>query len=453
MMTKLAPTIEFGLNMKRLIELICLSLTFACTQAFAVLPVESWTTPQGVRVFFVNAPTIPMLDIQVDFDAGSRFDARNTSGVAAITNAMIGKGVVAKGSIGALSEAQIADDLANVGAQRGSSASEDRASLTLRTLSSEAELNAAIGVFSRIVTQPSFPEPVLQREKERILQAIREAQTKPETIAAKTYSTALYGAHPYGASPSVESVSAINAADLKRFYQSYYTRDRATVSMIGAITRARAETIAIQLTSSLGATGATTQLFPPISKPATQDKRIEHPASQSHILVGTTAIARGNPDYFPLLVANYTLGGAGFVSRLYKEIRENRGLAYSVYSSFSLQSQEGPFTIGLQTKREETANALSVVKETVIKFAESGPTQEEVDAAKGNLVGGFALRIDNNRKILDNVAAVGFYRLPTDYLEVWTDKIQAVTREQAHAAFKKYVDPARLVTVVVGNAK
>jgi zinc protease len=439
--------------MKRLIELVGLGLALASSQVFAVLPVESWTTPQGVKVFFVNAPSIPMLDIQVDFDAGSRFDARNTSGVAAITNAMMGKGVAAKGSIGALTEAQIADELANIGAQRGGSASEDRASLTLRTLSSEAELNAAVEVFSRIVTQPTFPEAVLQREKERILQAIREAQTKPETIAAKTYSTALYGAHPYGASPTVETVSAVSGADLKRFYESYYTRDRVTVSMIGAITRSRAEMIAIQLTSGLGAKGALPQTFPAISKPIKQDQRIEHPASQSHILIGTTGIARGNPDYFALLVANYTLGGGGFVSRLYKEVREKRGLAYSVYSGFGLQSQEGAFTIGLQTKREETANALNVVKETVTKFVESGPTQQELDDAKGNLVGGFALRIDNNRKILDNVAAVGFYRLPTDYLEVWTDKIQAVTRDQAHAAFKKYVDADRLVTVVVGNVK
>jgi zinc protease len=152
-------------------------------------------------------------------------------------------------------------------------------------------------------------------------------------------------------------------------------------------------------------------------------------------------------------VANYSLGGGGFVSRLYKEVRENRGLAYSVYSYFGIQSQEGPFTIGLQTKREETGNALNVVKDTLSKFVETGPTAEETDAAKSNLVGGFSLRIDNNRKILDNVAAVGFYKLPLDYLDTWTNKIQSVTRDQAFAAFRKYVDPKQLVTVVVGNAK
>jgi zinc protease len=443
----------FELNMKRLLNLAGMTALLVCAPALAVLPIETWTTPQGVKVFFVNAPSIPMLDLQVDFDAGSRFDARKTSGVAVITNGMMGKGVASRGSDGALTEAQIADGLANVGAQRSASVAEDRASLSLRTLTSAAELKSSVDLLSRIVTQPSFPESVLQREKDRILQAIREAQSKPENIAAKTYSTTLYGTHPYGASPTVESVAAISAADLRRFYESYYTKDRVTVSMIGAISRSQAEAIAIQLTSGLRAKGVVTPPFPPIAKPAMQDKRIEHPASQSHIYVGTTAIARGNPDYFPLLVANYTLGGGGFVSRLYREVREKRGLAYSVYSTFSLQSQEGPFTIGLQTKREETANALNVVKETVTQFAETGPTQEELDAAKGNLVGGFALRIDNNKKILDNIAAVGFYRLPLDYLEVWTDKIQAVTREQAHAAFKKYIDPNQLVTVVVGNAK
>jgi zinc protease len=421
--------------------------------AQAILPIQHWTTAQGVRVYFVEAPTIPMLDVQVDFDAGNRFDKKEKAGVSDLANAMLGKGIAAHGSVAGLNESQVAEGFANLGALRGGSASEDRASITLRTLSSEPERVEALSLLAQLIAYPSFPENVLSREKERLIQAIKEAETKPETIANKTYSELLYGNHPYGFDGTAASIAAISINDLKQFYANYYTRDRVVVSMVGAISRAQAEKIAEQLTVNLKPKGIAASPLQAVVKPAATDRRIEHPASQSHIFVGTTGVARGNPDYFALLVANYTLGGGGFVSRLYKEVRENRGLAYSVYSYFGIQSQEGPFTIGLQTKREETGNALNVVKDTLNKFVEAGPTLEETDAAKSNLIGGFSLRIDNNRKILDNVAAVGFYKLPIDYLDTWTSKIQSVTRDQAHAAFRKYVDPKQLVTVVVGNAK
>jgi zinc protease len=426
---------------------------FLAAAAHAILPIQQWTTSQGVRVYFVEAPTIPMLDIQVDFDAGNRFDVKEKSGVAALANGMLGKGVLAHGGGAGLNESQVAEGFANLGALRGGGASEDRASITLRTLTSDAERVEALALFAKLIAYPSFPEVVLSREKERLIQSIKEAETKPETIANQTFSSLLYGNHPYGFDETVASISAISIADLKQFYTNYYTRDRVVVSMVGAISRAQAEKIAEQLTANLKPKGIATTKLPAVVKSKGADKRIEHPASQSHIFVGTTGIARGNPDYFALLVANYSLGGGGFVSRLYKEVRENRGLAYSVYSYFGIQSQEGPFTIGLQTKREETANALNIVKETLATFVAGGPTAEETDAAKSNLVGGFALRIDNNRKILDNVAAIGFYQLPLDYLDTWAKNIQAVTRDQAHAAFRKYVDPKQMVTVVVGNAK
>jgi zinc protease len=433
-------------------SLLAFGVLFAAS-AQAILPIQHWTTAQGVRVYFVEAPTIPMLDVQVDFDAGNRFDRKEKAGVSDLANGMLGKGTAAHGSVAGLSESQIAEGFANLGALRGGSASEDRASITLRTLSSDAERVEALALLAQLIAFPSFPENVLNREKERLIQAIKEAETKPETIANRTYSSLLYGNHPYGFDGTAASIASISVADLKQFYANYYTRDRAVVSMVGAISRAQAEKIAEQLTVNLKPKGIADSALPAIVKPLATDRRIEHPASQSHIFVGTTGIARGNPDYFALLVANYSLGGGGFVSRLYKEVRENRGLAYSVYSYFGIQSQEGPFTIGLQTKREETANALNVVKDTLGKFVESGPSTEETDAAKSNLIGGFSLRIDNNRKILDNVAAVGFYKLPLDYLDTWTSKIQSVTREQAFAAFRKYVDPKQLVTVVVGNAK
>jgi zinc protease len=221
--------------------------------------------------------------------------------------------------------------------------------------------------------------------------------------------------------------------------------------MIGAISRERAQAIAEQLTAGLPA-GEAAPALPPVAMPIqAAERRIEHPATQSHILIGQPAIARGDPDFFPLLVGNYVLGGGGFVSRLYDEVRERRGLAYSVYSYFSPMLQPGPFTIGLQTQKEQTTVALDVVRQTLARFVREGPSEAELQAARSNLVGGFALRIDSNRKILDNLSTIGFYRLPLDYLDRWTERVEAVTLAQVRDAFARRVNPDAMATVVVGD--
>jgi zinc protease len=180
------------------------------------------------------------------------------------------------------------------------------------------------------------------------------------------------------------------------------------------------------------------------------ERRIAHPASQSHILVGMPGIARGDPDFFALTVGNYVLGGGGFVSRLYNEVRDKRGLAYSVYSYFSPQKQAGPFAMGLQTRKDQADQALAVVRETLGRFLSEGPSEAELAAAKSNLIGGFALRIDSNSKILAQLAAIGFYDLPLDWLERWTDRVAAVGVADIRAAFARHVRLEALSTVVVG---
>jgi zinc protease len=152
----------------------------------------------------------------------------------------------------------------------------------------------------------------------------------------------------------------------------------------------------------------------------------------------------------PLLVGNYVLGGGGFNSRLYYEVREKRGLSYSVYSSLTPYAEAGAFQIGLQTRKDQAGQALEVVRTTLREFIEQGPTEAELEGAKQNLIGGFPLRLDSNKKILDYLAVIGFYRLPLDYLETFPRKVEAVTVEQIREAFRRRIDPDRLVTVVVG---
>ncbi len=186
----------------------------------------------------------------------------------------------------------------------------------------------------------------------------------------------------------------------------------------------------------------------PIST-AGSTRYIENPASQSHILIGAPGIRRGDPDYFPLFVGNYVLGGGGFVSRLVEEVRQKRGLAYSVYSYFSPLQQRGPFVIGMQTKREQAPEALAVVQKTLRDFLANGPTAQELEAAKQNIAGGFPLRIDSNRKIHEYLAVIGFYHLPLSYLDDFAGNVERVTVADVKSAFARHVDPDKLVTVVV----
>jgi zinc protease len=234
------------------------------------------------------------------------------------------------------------------------------------------------------------------------------------------------------------------------FHAKHYVANRAVIAMIGDISREQANAIAIELTHRLPRGEALPEL-PAVAKPVGSEQRIPHAASQAHILIGVPTLARSDPDFFALTVGNYILGGGGFVSRLTREIREKRGLAYSAYSYFSAMAQPGPFQAGLQTRKDQAEEALTVVRETIAIFLRDGPTHAELKAAKDNLVGGFPLRIDNNRKILDNMAVIGFHQLPLDYLDTWTTNVAKVSVADIRTAFNRKLAMDRLVTVVVGS--
>lgn len=441
--------------MKRILStiVVVIGCVIGTVPAYAALQIQNWTLENGARVLFVENHTIPMLDVSVEFDAGARRDPAGKAGLAAFTNGMLARGVLAAGTEPALSEAQVSDAFADTAAQRGGAAGSERAGASLRTLSSPAERDAALTLLARVLAQPSFPADIIARDKARTIAHLKEALTKPEAIADKAFWHALYGDHPYGQQASPESVATIERADILEFHRSHYVADRAVIAMIGDISRADADAIAQQLTQRLPRLPNSTDALPamPEVPPAhAEELRIAHPASQAHILIGAPALQRNDPDYFTLTVANYILGGGGFVSRLTREVREKRGLSYSIYSYFSPMAQPGPFQIGLQTSKAQADEALKVVRSTLATFLQEGPTNAELKAAKDNLIGGFALRIDNNRKILDNIAAIGYYRLPLDYLDTWTAKVAQVTVADIRAAFARKVALDKLVTVVVG---
>lgn len=415
---------------------------FIAHGALAGVKIEHWQTAGGTRVYFVESRVLPMLDVQVDFAAGSMFDPEGKSGLAALTRGILDLGA------GGRDETAIAEQLADIGANLGGSADTDRASITLRTLSAPDKRQAALDILASVVHRPQFAAPVFAREQARTIAGLKEAMTRPDSIAGKAFWAALYPSHPYGRQATPESIAALTRDDLVAFHARHYTAANASITLVGDIARSDAERIAEAIAGGLPAGQASTLPAPP-EKPKWNLTQLAHPASQAHIYLGLPAVERGNPDYFPLLVGNYTLGGGGFVSRLMKEVRDKRGYAYSVYSYFAPLRQAGPFQIGLQTKRSQAGEAIKVVREVLADFLKNGPDDDELAAAKANLTGSFPLRLDSNKKLLDNAAAIGFYGLPLDYLDQYQARVQAVTARDIRQAFARHVRQENLVTVTV----
>lgn len=431
----------------------CLLVTFgfclalASSAANALPSIEHWSLANGARIYFIQARELPLVQVSAIFDAGSARDNNGKYGIACLTNAMLDEGA------GELNADEIADELDGVGAQLGAGCGRDMASLELRSLVAARSLEPALAIFTQILQQPSFPGDSFQRLREQSLVGLRRDAQSPAATVSKAFYESLYGSHPYAHSPRGDKagLTAISRTDLVDFHRSHYVAANLVLAIVGDLSKGEAKQIANQLVGKLPI-GTPAPPLPPVTdldKPL--ELGISFPSSQAHIRVGQPGLERNDPDYFPLYVGNYILGGGGMVSRLYDEIREKRGLAYSTYSYFYPMRRKGPFTVGLQTENSQRDQALGLVKSTLTRFIESGPTEEELLAAKKHITGGFPLRIDSNNDLLEYLGVIGFYRLPLSYLNDFVAKVDAVTTTQVRDAFRRRVDPKRLATVVLGE--
>jgi zinc protease len=285
-----------------------------------------------------------------------------------------------------------------------------------------------------------------------VLVALQKDTQSPGAIADKTFYRELYGDHPYAHDPlgDVSGIKTITREDLLEYYRSYYVGANAWLVIVGDASKREARKIAERVVGQLPAGQAAVPIPPVRTLYAPLQKQVAFPATQTHILLGQTGMRRGDPDYFPLYVGNYILGGGGLVSRLSTEVREKRGLSYSVYSYFLPLRKAGPLIVGLQTKNTQRDQALKLVRQVISDFVATGPTEEELSAAKKHITGGFPLRLDSNAKIAENLAVIAFYDLPLTYLDDFIPRVEAVTVEQIRKAFRQRVHPNQMVTVVVG---
>lgn len=420
------------------------------TTAQASPQIQHWQTDSGARVYFVPVDDIPMVDVRIVFDAGSardHFTPRKLSGTALMTNGLLAEGAAGK------SAQQLAENFASVGAAFSNGAMKDMAWLSLRSLREDKYLQPALTNLQAILNQPDFPAQAFQRERERLKIAVKSKKQSPGAIASQRFYEELYADHPY-ATPTEgteQSLTKLSRSDLQQFYQQYYVASNAVISVVGQLNRAQAEQLVQQLLAELPSGQAPPAL--PAVQPLSAAKtvQIDFPSAQSTVLMGQVGMARGDADYFALYLANHAFGGSGFGSRMMHEVREKRGLAYSAYSYFSPMAQPGPFMIGLQTRNDQVEQALQVVRQELADFIAEGPGEDELQDSLKNITGGFPLRIDSNRKIVEYLSMMGFYQLPLDYLDTFVSRVNQQTRDNVHDALQRRLHEDKMLTIIVGG--
>jgi zinc protease len=325
---------------------------------------------------------------------------------------------------------------------------------TLRTLANKEALNQSTQVFEKIINHPDFPNEAFEREKKQQLMAIEQAKDSPDEVANLTFFNTLYQDHPYAHSPlgTKETVNALNKSQVMEFYKHYYVAHNALLIIVGALGRPQAQQLADKLTKALPQ-GEKAQALPKAEFfPQAKTINIPFPSSQTKVRLGQIGIDHHNPNYFPLLVGNYILGGGTLLSRLGLEVREKRGLTYGVTSQFMSMPGSGPFLISLSTKNNSTKEALKITQDTLQTFISEGPTEKELDAAKQYLSGSFPLSLGSNSAIASLLLRMSFYQLPDDFLDTYVNRIKNTTREQIRQAFLHQVHPDSMLLLTVGQS-
>jgi len=423
---------------------VALALFLAAPLA-AAPEIQEWTTSRGARALFIATDALPMIDVRVVFDAGSARDGTHY-GIAQMTGELLGEGA------GTFDADGIAATFEGLGARFGHGAERDMAVVTLRSLTDPTLLDPALELLATILGQPTFPADALERLRGQMQIALQGEQQSPGALARKAFYRALYDDHPYGNPPNgtPESIAALTRDDVTAHFEQYYVARNALVAIVGDLDRTAAEALAERITAGLSA-GEKASDLPPVPKLLVPiSMHVDYPSAQTHVMVGQPGIRRGDPDYFALYLGNHSFGGSGLTSRLSQEVREERGLAYSVSSYFLPMRQAGPFQVLLQTRSDQAAEALALVADNLERYVAEGPTEDEFTFSRRNITGGFPMRIDSNGKQVGYLAMIGFYGLPLDYLDRFIERIEAIDRGQVADALKRRVDPARMVTITVG---
>jgi zinc protease len=412
----------------------------------ALVPKRS-VLDNGLVLLTSQQRSLPMVSIELLIEAGSRYDNANEEGVANLAARLLTYGTKRRSAL------QISDTVDFIGASLSASCGEDAASVSLTIL--KKDLATGLQLLADILTASTFPQEEIDRQKQAVIAGIKAREESPGSIAQRRFAAALYPQSPYGrpVEGNEASVKAISQASLQEFYQQFYRPNRAIMAVVGDISQ---DELIQALNQSLRAWTKGEPRGKPLVPSAigeAQVIRVNKDLTQANIILGQQGISRENPDYYAIQVMNSILGGGGFSSRAMDAIRNERGLAYSVYSYFSAERGRGSFELVMQTKNETALEAIRLAQTEIRRIREESVTDQELSDAKDYLIGSFPLRLDTNRRVASFLVQVEFYQLGLNYPERYSDLIRKVTRGDVERVARQYLHPEKLITVVVGNQK
>lgn len=421
------------------------AMTLSNESGAAPAPIEVYYHPlsNGAKLYFVQTKRMPILDVQLAFRAGSNRDGL-LAGLSKVTNSLLFEGSQDWDAD------QIGLQLDGLGAIYGATSYRDMAVVSLRLLKEEGVVHTATDILASVLSAPLFADTAIGREKAYRLQLLSQQQQQPDVLAQKAIYEKLYGDSGYGIWPdgTTSSVEQITQTDIINFYKQYYVTNNLVIAIVGDASQEQAIAIAEKLTQNLPAG----QPASPMSTYVQNDPGVVHLAydsTQTQIVLGQLGVKRDDPQLYPVMVANAILG-AGFSSRLFDIVRDEKGLAYHVSSQVTPMEADGPILVRCQTRQAESQQAIELIQKIIRDLVTEGPTSEEIAITKQRLKGQFAIGLESNADIVEVLTMMGFYDLPLDYLNRYWDNVDQVTSDAVKEVLHKYFDVSNFSLVTVG---
>jgi zinc protease len=401
----------------------------------------------GIVLLTSEQRALPMVSIELLIDAGSRHEAPKQEGLANLTARLLTYGTQRRSAL------QISETLDFIGAGLSAGCGEDLATVSMTVL--KKDLATGLKLLAEVLTQSTFPQEEIDRQKQAIIASIKAREENPGDIAQKRFAAALYPQSPYGrpVEGSEASVKGLEQQSLRAFYERYYRPNGTILSVVGDVSHQEIAQALNEAFRSWTKGEPATSPVAPSKVGSAENIRVNKDLTQANIILGHEGVGRENPDFYAIQVMNYILGGGGFASRTLDSIRNERGLAYSVYSYFSAEKGHGTFELVMQTKNETVLEAIRIAEAEIHRMREELVTEGELSDAKDYLTGSFPLRFDTNRKVANFLAQVEYFQLGLNYPERYPDLIRRVTREDVRRVAQTYLKPEKLITVIVANQK
>ena len=400
--------------------------------------------PNGLVLLIAERPAIPQVSVRLFTRAGAVFDPEPRAGLANLTGSLVTRGTARR------TGPEIDAAIEFVGGSLEAGAGRDGLTASLKVL--RRDLGLGLDLLADVVLSPSFPEPELRRKVARIQAAIKRSEEDPGTLASRALARAVFPGHPYGnpVEGTQESVGRLTRDDVVQFYRGHVRPDATIVAVVGAVTvdEARREIVA-----RFGSWPRPTAPVPTVpvagGTPPPQSIAITRELTQATILLGRQALRQTDPDYFPLSVASYILGG-GSASRLYGRIRDEGGQAYSVSSHVAPARYGASFVVSTQTRTAEVPKVLDGLQAELARMTRAPVTEAELALAKAYLIGSFPLRLDTSSKVADFLVAIEELGLGLDYADRYREHIAQVTAADIQRVAARFMAPETFSRVVVG---